>query len=80
MPLDDYYRDLIKHKHAEITNSSSRKTEGGSSQAAAFLENFVEKGTKWVHLDIAGVFTRNKEVTGFGARLLLQYARNYAEK
>jgi leucyl aminopeptidase len=25
-----------------------------SSQAATFLEHFVEKDTKWIHLDIAG--------------------------
>lgn len=41
MPLDDYHRDLVKHKFADITNSSG-KSEAGSSQAAAFLENFVE--------------------------------------
>lgn len=27
---------------------------GGASKAAAFLENFVEKGVKWAHIDIAG--------------------------
>ena len=54
MPLVDYHRELVKHKFADITNSSG-KTEAGSSQAAAFLENFVEKGVKWIHLDVAGV-------------------------
>lgn len=53
MPLNDYHRDLIKHKEADITNMSG-KTEASSSQAAAFLEKFVEKDTKWIHLDIAG--------------------------
>ena len=36
-----YHHDLIKHKFADTTNSSG-KTEAGSSQAAAFLQNFVE--------------------------------------
>jgi len=27
---------------------------GGASTAAAFLLCFVEKGTKWAHIDIAG--------------------------
>jgi len=40
MPLNDYHRDLIKHKEADITNSSG-KTEASASQAAAFLEKFV---------------------------------------
>lgn len=40
MPLQDYHRDLVKHKYADITNSSG-KSEAGATQAAAFLENFV---------------------------------------
>jgi leucyl aminopeptidase len=54
MPVDDYYNELIKSSHADLSNSSGW-TEGASSQAAAFLERFVEKGVKWIHLDIAGV-------------------------
>ena len=78
MPLDDYHRDLVKHKFADITNSSG-KSEAGSSQAAAFLENFVREGVEWVHLDVAGVSMVPTEGTGFGARLLTQYARNYSK-
>ena len=76
MPLEDYHRDLVKHKFADITNSSG-KTEAGSSQAAAFLENFVEEGVEWLHLDVAGMAMIPTEGTGYGARLLTQYARNY---
>lgn len=36
MPVDEYHHELIKAKHADITNSSG-KTEASSSQAAAFL-------------------------------------------
>lgn len=79
MPLQDYHRDLIKHKFADITNSTG-KSEASASQAAAFLENFVEKDTKWIHLDIAGTAMVGGEGTGYGARLLLQFARNYASK
>jgi len=28
--------------------------EAGSAQAAAYLENFVEEGVRWIHMDIAG--------------------------
>ena len=69
----------MKHKFADITNSSG-KTEAGSSQAAAFLENFVEKGVKWIHLDVAGMCIVGSEGTGYGSRLLIQYARNFAKK
>lgn len=80
MPIDDYHRDIIKHKEADITNLPARSGEGGSSQAGAFLEHFVEKGTKWIHLDIAGTSIVGSEATGYGARLLLEYARHYASK
>lgn len=79
MPLNDYHRDMIKHKQADITNMSG-KSEASSSQAAAFLQKFVEKDTKWIHLDIAGTSIVASEGTGYGARLLIQYARNYASK
>jgi leucyl aminopeptidase len=36
MPVSDYYRDLVRPKHCDLTNSSG-KTEGGACQAAAFL-------------------------------------------
>lgn len=36
-----------------MTNHAG-KTEAGSSQAAGFLERFVEEGVKWCHMDIAG--------------------------
>lgn len=77
MPVVEYHRELVRHKYADLTNSSG-KTEAGSSQAAAFLEHFVENGTKWIHLDVAGTAMVAAEGTGFGARLLLQYARNYS--
>lgn len=40
MPVDYYHTELVKSKTADITNSSG-KSEGSSSQAAAFLKNFV---------------------------------------
>ena len=76
MPVNEYHHELIKHKYGDITNSSG-KIEASSSQAAAFLESFVEKNVKWVHLDIAGASMVGGEGNGYGARLLLQYARNF---
>jgi leucyl aminopeptidase len=53
---------------------------GGASTAAAFLLCFVEKGTKWVHIDIAGPAMSSSakppicaDQTGFGVALLLKY-------
>jgi len=53
MPLTDDYKDEIKGEVADIRNSAGR--EGGAIKAAAFLWSVVEDGTKWAHLDIAGV-------------------------
>ena len=53
MPITEEAREGIKGAVADITNSGKSRW-GGSSKAAAFLEKFVEKDVKWVHLDIAG--------------------------
>lgn len=53
MPLVDVHREMVRPKVADLTNHSG-KLECGASQAAAFLEAFVEKDVKWIHLDVAG--------------------------
>ena len=53
MPITDTIRDKVRDsKIADLKNSTGRMM--GASGAAAFIEAFVEKGTKWIHLDIAG--------------------------
>jgi leucyl aminopeptidase len=47
------HRDAMKSNFADLNNMGATRY-GGSCQAAAFLENFIEKDTKWAHLDIAG--------------------------
>lgn len=76
MPISEVQREQVRPKIADLTNHSG-KIEAGSSQAAAFLEAFVENGVKWIHLDVAGTAMVASEGTGFGTRLLIQYARNY---
>ncbi|MEM1380937.1 MAG: leucyl aminopeptidase [Pseudomonadota bacterium] len=75
MPLSQVHRDMIKSDVADMKNIGGR--DGGSSSAAAFLSRFVEKGTPWAHLDIAGTAWKKKDSdtepkggTGFGVRLL----------
>ncbi len=70
---------MITPKHCDLTNSSGR-TEAGSSQAAAFLKSFVEEGTKWVHFDIAAIAVSGAEATGWGSRLLVEYAHSLSEQ
>jgi leucyl aminopeptidase len=56
----------------------------GAITAALFLEEFVA-GTPWVHVDIAGTAQeasaggwRTAGCSGFGARLLVQLALDFA--
>ena len=53
MPIcDDYVKDM-KGTHADLTNLAPTRG-GGSSTAAAFLEQFVDDDIPWAHFDIAG--------------------------
>jgi len=53
MPINNEHRKDITSTFADLKNAGNDKY-GGASKAAAFLEAFIEKDTKWVHLDIAG--------------------------
>lgn len=53
LPITEYIKKQVRSsKVADVTNSTGRLM--GASGAAAFIENFVDEGTKWIHLDIAG--------------------------
>ena len=81
LPLTKYHQNLMKGNIADLCNVAS-KPVAGTSTAAAFLENFVEK-TTWAHIDIAGVarefecsYLSHHGATGFGVRLLSQWILN----
>ena len=84
MPLGEAYDKLINTDAADMKNVGNRS--GGSITAAQFLHRFVNKGTPWAHLDIAGVTwsseakpTVPKGGTGFGVRLLDRMVAEYYE-
>lgn len=58
MPISSGYRKLIESKVADIKNTGGPLA--GASTAAAFIEEFIEKDTKWIHLDIAGTASNDK--------------------
>jgi len=77
MPLGEEYDKALKSDIADMKNVGGR--DGGSITAAQFLKRFVENGTPWAHLDIAGMAwgkeakpTVPKGGTGYGVRLLDQ--------
>jgi len=53
LPIQDEHKEIIKGETGDISNTGKGRY-GGASSAAAFLLRFVEKDTKWAHLDIAG--------------------------
>merc|ERR1712156_587868 len=48
LPITDEHRDTMKAGQADLNNMGKSRF-GGASQAAAFLENFVEEGVTWTH-------------------------------
>ena len=53
LPIMDEHKETIKGATGDISNTGKGRY-GGASSAAAFLLRFIEKDTKWVHIDIAG--------------------------
>jgi leucyl aminopeptidase len=83
-PLADAFDKLIDSQIADMKNVGPR--EGGSITAAQFIKRFVENGTRWAHLDIAGVVwsdkpgtTHEKGATGFGVRLIDRFVEATVE-
>ena len=83
-PLAPEYDKLIDSPIADMKNVGPRNA--GSITAAQFLQRYIDKGTPWAHLDIAGVVwadkpgaTWDKGATGYGVRLLDRYVRTVLE-
>ncbi len=84
MPMAPAYDRLIDSAIADMKNVGPRN--GGSITAAQFIQRFIDKGTPWAHLDIAGVVWADKQgatwekgATGYGVRLLDRYVRDNLE-
>jgi leucyl aminopeptidase len=82
LPLWEEYHEYIKGTISDLKNIGPER-RAGSIAAAAFLEEFVEDGIPWAHLDIAAVslvksekFLTERGGTGFGVRLILDYLRS----
>jgi len=83
-PMADSFDKLIDSPIADMKNVGPR--EGGSITAAQFIKRFVENGTRWAHLDIAGKAwsdkpsdTYDKGATGYGVRLLDRFVEASVE-
>lgn len=54
LPVDEEFRRQMRESSVADVVNAIPGAGGGSSLAAAFLEEFVEEGVEWIHLDIAG--------------------------
>jgi len=81
MPLDAEYDKQINSTIADIKNLGDGRA-AGSATAACFLQRFINKPTRWAHLDVAGVDLSDgknilypKGASAFGVRLLSEFIR-----
>lgn len=75
LPVDEYFHSELKcSKVADIVNS--KKMGGNASLAAAFLEEFIEPDTKWIHLDIAGTSDSEEVATGVMIETIIHFLEN----
>lgn len=54
LPIDEEFHEQIKASDVADMVNSVAGGKGGASLAAAFLEEFIEEGIEWIHLDVAG--------------------------
>lgn len=84
LPLVDAYDSYLDSDYADFSNISS-KGEAGSITAGLFLRRFVPENSKWLHVDMAGRMDSTekgyyaKSASGFGARLLADYAEHVSK-
>lgn len=82
MPMDSSYNKLMDSSIADMKNTGGRAA--GSATAACFLQRYIEKDTKWAHIDIAGMDMSEgknllypKGASGFGVKLLNDLISNF---
>jgi len=76
---EEHIQEITKNDHSDLKNIGKGRY-GGASTAAAFLQQFIETGVKWAHIDIAGpaMYSEKrghmpKGGTGFGCQLLIDW-------
>ncbi|OQV25221.1 Cytosol aminopeptidase [Hypsibius exemplaris] len=87
MPLFQHYADEMTDSLLADLNNVGKYAGGGSCTAAGFLAQFIGKGCKWMHMDIAGVSENKSEVPYLGkgfsgrpTRSLVEFFRQLSMK
>ncbi len=83
LPLWDVYKKQIQSDIADLKNLGGRPA--GAITAAKFLEAFTDQHPAWAHVDVAGMvygdgpFGKMRHATGYGTRLVFEFAQQLAE-
>ena len=82
--MGEAYDAKLKSRIADMMNVGGR--DGGAITAAQFLKRFIQEGTPWCHLDIAGTALLKadstlapKGATGWGVLALNRLIRDRYE-
>jgi len=85
LPLGKGYAKALKSRIADVKNVGGRPA--GTITAAEFLHRFIDEGTPWVHLDIAGMASVKSEsvhapegASGWGVLTLDRLVRDRFEE
>ena len=82
LPIFPEYSEDMKSKIADLKNIGADKG-AGSQKGGAFLKEFIRKGNKWLHVDIAGTAWTSGKLpydpahggSGHTVRTLVQFAK-----
>jgi leucyl aminopeptidase len=85
LPLFDEYFDDLKSETADMKNSAN-DSYGGTIRGAIFLKQFIKKGFKWAHLDIAATawglshlsYMPKRQASGLYVRTLARFAAEFS--
>lgn len=69
LPMAPEFDRQLNSEVADMKNVGKRMAD--SSQATAFLQRYIQKGVRWLHIDMAGCEVDEKKMaTGYGVELL----------
>jgi leucyl aminopeptidase len=85
LPLFDEYFDDLRSDYADMKNSANDGL-GGTIRGGIFLKQFIKKGVKWAHLDIAATawgvthfsYIPKKGASGIYVRTLAKFAADFS--
>lgn len=78
MPLHSGYKDELKSSVADLANIGKQRFD--AIIGALFLQEFIEKQTPWVHLDIAGTAWNNEGPTGVMLETIINFLKTASKR